>query len=86
MVVSNGFGKFHLAANKPQFPEPVAKITGAEATKIALAVMPGKATSVSIERKRRMNVYVIEILEKGSGAEVDVFVDIETGEVVGPDR
>lgn len=82
----SSFGKFHLAENKPQFPEPVAKITGAQATEIALAVMPGTATSVSIERKRRMNVYVIEILEKGSGAEVDVFVDIETGEVVGTDR
>jgi hypothetical protein len=31
-------------------------------------------------------VYVVEIIEKGSGEEVDVFVDIETGKVVGTDR
>ena len=82
---TSSFGKFHLSKNKPQFAPPVPKITGAEATAIALKEVPGKANSVSIERKRRRNVYVVEIIEKNSGAEVDVFVDIENGEVVGTD-
>jgi hypothetical protein len=83
---TSSFGKFHLSKNKPQFAPPVAKITGHQATEIALKTISGKATSVSIERKRRRNVYVIEIQEKGSGQEVDVFVDIETGKVIGTDR
>jgi uncharacterized membrane protein YkoI len=48
--------------------------------------VPGNVTEVVIEKKRGKKVYVVEIIEKGSGAEVDVFVDIETGEVVGTDR
>ncbi len=83
---TSSFGKFHLAENKPQFDPPVAKISGKQATEIALKKVPGKANSVSVERKRLKNVYVVEVIEKGSGAEVDVFVDIETGEVVGTDR
>ena len=51
---TKSFGKFHLAGNKPQFEQPVAKITGEQATQIALKMMPGKANSVSIERKRRL--------------------------------
>ena len=83
---TSSFGKFHLAENKPQFEPPVAKITGKEATEIALKKVPGKATSLSIERKRRKNVYVVEIQEKDGGGEIDVFVDIATGEIVGTDR
>lgn len=83
---TSSFGKFHLADNKPQFEEPVPKITGQQATEIALAKVSGEATSVSIERKRRMNVYVVEIQEENNGGEIDVFVDIATGEVVGTDR
>jgi uncharacterized membrane protein YkoI len=83
---TSSFGKFHLAENKPQFDPPVAKISGQQATEIALKKVPGEATSVSIERKRRKNVYVVEILAKADGVETDVFVDIETGEVVGTDR
>ena len=39
----------------------VAKITEAQATKIALERIPGKVTDVKIERKRGKNVYVVEI-------------------------
>ena len=83
---TSSFGMFHLAENKPQFEPPVAKITGDEAIMIALEKVPGTANEVSIERKRKKNVYVIEIIEKASGAEIDVFVDIESGEIVGTDR
>jgi uncharacterized membrane protein YkoI len=60
---------------------PVAKISKEQATKIALQMMPGKVTSVVIERKRGKNVYVVEIQTRRG--EKDVFVDIETGKIVG---
>ena len=54
----------------------MAKVSGDQATKIALAEIPGKATSVKIERKKGKNVYVVEIQTPKDG-EKDVFVDIE---------
>ena len=47
--------------------------------------MPGEAKAVSIERKMGKNVYVVEIIAKKGKKETDVFVDIETGKVVGTD-
>jgi uncharacterized membrane protein YkoI len=82
---TSSFGKFHRAENMPKVIPPVAKVTGGEATEIALKKVPGKANSLSIERKKGKNVYVVEIIEKSSGQERDVFVDIESGEVVGTD-
>jgi hypothetical protein len=80
----SSIGKFHR--EKPAaFKPPVAKVNGNQATDIALKVIPGKANSVAIERKRGHNVYVVEIIAKADGVEKDVFVDIETGEVVGTD-
>jgi uncharacterized membrane protein YkoI len=63
---------------------PAAKITEEQAKKIALERIPGKVTDVAIEKKGGKNVYVIEIqsLEQG---EKDVFVDIETGKIIGTD-
>ena len=50
------------ASDKPlKQKSPVAKISAAEATKIALERMPGKATDVKIEKKLGKNVYVVEI-------------------------
>ena len=63
---------------------PVAKITEEQASKIALERIPGKVTEVKIERKRGKNVYVVEIQTPDQG-EKDVFVDIETGRIVGTD-
>jgi Peptidase propeptide and YPEB domain len=60
-----------------------AKITTENAKKIALQRVPGKVTDVTIERKKGRNVYVVEI--QTEGREVDVFVDTQTGEVVGTD-
>jgi uncharacterized membrane protein YkoI len=63
---------------------PVAKITIEQATKIALERIPGEVTEVKIERKRGKHVYAVEIQTPDKG-ERDVFVDIQTGEVVGID-
>jgi len=72
------------AAEAQRQPAPVAKISKEQATKIALERIPGKVTDVTIERKRGKNVYVVEILTPNDG-EKDVFVDIQTGEIVGTD-
>jgi uncharacterized membrane protein YkoI len=60
------------------------RITEEQATAIALKVMPGKATGVTIERKRGKNVYVVEIMTASQG-EKDVFVDMVSGKVLGTD-
>jgi uncharacterized membrane protein YkoI len=66
-----------------QAATPTPKITTEQASEIALKLVPGRVTSVVIERKRGRNVYVVEI--QTNGGEKDVFVDIETGRVVGTD-
>jgi uncharacterized membrane protein YkoI len=93
LVVSNALPKDNPASDvssvgtlrdKPlKYTPPVAKVSGAEATKIALERIPGKATNLTIERKRGKNVYVVEI--QTPNGEKDVFVDIESGSVVGTD-
>ena len=80
----SSFGKHHREARKQTAP-PVAKINGVQATEIALKKVPGKATSQKIERLGKRNVYAVEIIDK-DGVEWDVFVDIETGEIVGKDN
>ena len=62
------------------------KINGIEATEIALKKIPGKANSVKIERLGKRNVYAVEIIADEDGGEWDVFVDIETGEIVATDN
>jgi uncharacterized membrane protein YkoI len=74
------------AGNNVAAASQAAKISEEKAKEIALKEIPGDVTSVAIEKKDGKNVYVVEILEKGTGAEVDVFVDLETGKVVGTDR
>ena len=94
LIVSNALPKDNPASDvtsvgklrdKPlKYTPPVAKISGDQATKIALARIAGKATNLTIERKKGKNVYVVEIQTPNQG-EKDVFVDIESGEVVGTD-
>jgi uncharacterized membrane protein YkoI len=62
---------------------PAAKITEEQAAKIALERIPGEVTEVKIERKKGRNVYVVEI--QTPQGEKDVFVDIESGQIVGTD-
>ena len=61
---------------------PAPKISTEQAKTAALKVVPGRVTSVVIEKKQGKNVYVVEIVPRGGG-EKDVFVDIETGQVLG---
>jgi Peptidase propeptide and YPEB domain len=91
LVVSNALPANNPASNvssigksrdKPSRQKsPVAKISREQATKIALEQIPGRVTDVTIERKLGKNVYVVEI--RTPRGEKDVFVDIETGKIVG---
>ena len=78
----SSFGKFLKTPLK--YTAPVAKVTGEQATQIALKTVPGRPTKLTIERKKGKNVYVVEIMTK-DGGEKDVFVDIESGDVIGTD-
>jgi uncharacterized membrane protein YkoI len=78
-----------IMANAQRQPDseraaPVAKISEEQATKIALELIPGTVTEVKIERKKGRHVYVVEIQTPNEG-EKDVFVDIQTGKIVGTD-
>ena len=64
-----------------QAPKSDAKITAEQATKIALERIPGKVTSVVMERKQGKMVYTVEI--QTPAGEKDVFVDVQTGRIVG---
>lgn len=65
-------------------PATAAKITEEQAKAIALKKMPGKVTGVAIEKKKGKTVYVVEIMTEKKG-EIDVFVDIVSGKVIGTD-
>jgi uncharacterized membrane protein YkoI len=71
-------------SSKERRAPPAAKITEEQAKKIALERIPGKVSDVAIEKKGGKNVYVIEIQSPEQG-EKDVFVDIETGKIIGTD-
>jgi len=61
---------------------PTPKITVEQAKAAALKVVPGRVTSVVIEKKQGKPVYVVEIAPRGGG-EKDVFIDLDTGQVLG---
>jgi hypothetical protein len=63
-----------------------ARISQEQATQAALKALPGKVTDVSIEKKRGKKVYVIEIVADKDGAETDVLVDPDSGQVLGMDK
>jgi uncharacterized membrane protein YkoI len=81
----SSFGKHHREPRKQTEP-PVAKVSSLQATEIAVKEVPGKVTSMKIERLGKYNVYAVEIMAEKDGVETDVFVDIESGNVVGTDR
>ena len=76
----SSFGTYSQDKQAQAAPDP--KITSDQAKEVALKVVQGRITSVVIERKKGKHVYVVEIMTPG-GAERDVLVDIETGQVVG---
>lgn len=57
-------------------------ITHDEAKKAALLEVPGTVTDIETEGYRGVLVYAVEIMSD-SGIEMDVFVDIKTGKVLG---
>ena len=61
-----------------------ASVTEQDAIQIALKRVSGEVTDVEIERKQGHEVYTVEIDDNGD--EVDVFVDVKTGEIVGTER
>lgn len=79
------FGKHHREPRKQTVP-PVAKVSSLAAKETALKEVPGKVTSMKIERYGKHNVYAVEIIATKDGVETDVFVDIESGKVVGTDK
>jgi uncharacterized membrane protein YkoI len=81
----SSFGKHHRETRKQTKP-PVARVSSEQAREIALKEVPGKIISMKIERRGKYNVYAVEITAEKDGAETDVFVDIESGKVVGTDR
>ena len=62
-------------------PTPVPKVTAEQAKAAALKSVAGRVTSVDIEKKKGKYVYVVEIRTR-AGAEKDVLVDIDTGQVL----
>lgn len=76
----SSFGKY--SSKKQSGPPPTPKISKDEAKETALKLMPGRVTSIVMERKRGKHVYVVEIMTSNAG-EKDVLVDILTGEIVG---
>ena len=80
-----GWASLALAADETTSPLPAgAKISEEKAKEIALKLMPGKVTGVTIEKKKGKQVYVIEIMSATKG-EKDVFVDTVSGKVIGVD-
>jgi len=67
-----------------QDTRPVLRVTRDQARARAEAVMQGQVTAVDLERKRGRVFWVVEI-QTADGKEVDVLVDVETGEVAGID-
>ena len=84
-VILGGLG-LPSAGVMAQTSRPPAKISEEQATQAALRALPGKVTDITIEKKRGKNVYVVEVVSEKDGAETDVLVDLESGQVVGLDR
>jgi uncharacterized membrane protein YkoI len=71
------------AAMKRAEPEPVRKISDEQAMEIARGAVPGEVMDVIIERKLGAKRLVVEVIAEEDGAEIDVIIDMETGEVLG---
>jgi uncharacterized membrane protein YkoI len=75
------------AQQMPQGPAKAAsQITKDAAAQIALKAVPGKVVGVVIEKKFGKQVYVVEVIAQADSVETDVFVDPQTGEVVGTEQ
>jgi uncharacterized membrane protein YkoI len=59
------------------------KISDDEAKAIAVAAVPGDAVGVQIEKKLGKQSIVVEVISAQDSGEVDVIIDMVTGEVRG---
>lgn len=62
------------------------QITAEQAKKIAAEALPGEVIDVGIEKKLGAKRYVVEVISASNGAETDVIIDMETGEVLAIDE
>ena len=62
--------------------EPSEGITQAEAEEIALDAYPGEVNLVEIERYKGIMAFKVEV-DRETGGELDVFVDKQSGEILG---
>ena len=71
---------------KSAAPEPVRKISDEQATEIARATVQGEVMDIAVERKLGAKRLVVEVIADADGAEIDVIIDMETGEVLGTEN
>ncbi len=64
---------------------PVRKISDEKAKEIALQKVPGEVTAVAVERKLGKKTIVVEVIAD-DGSEIDVIIDMGTGEVLGTEN
>jgi uncharacterized membrane protein YkoI len=82
-VVVAGIAGTVIAADKNSDLEAKAKISKKEATKIALAKVPGgKVKDAELEEEKGKLVWSFDIATKGSKDITEVMVDAITGEIV----
>jgi uncharacterized membrane protein YkoI len=74
----------HAIAAADENRPPPARVSQESAIVTAVKLIPGKANAVVVERRRGRGTCVVEIITP-NGDEQDVFVDIETGEIIGTD-
>src|SRR5262245_23709550 len=74
------------AAAKRAQPEPVRKISDEQAAEIARSTVPGEVMDIAVERKLGAKRLVVEVIADADGAEIDVIIDMESGEVLGTEN
>ncbi len=67
-------------------PEPVRKVSDEQAAEIARATVQGEVMDIAVERKLGAKRLVVEVIADADGAEIDVIIDMETGEVLGTEN
>lgn len=75
-----------VAAVPDSKPKAARKITEEKAVQIARQAVPGDVTEVGIEKKLGANRYVVEVLARDGGSEIDVIIDMETGKVLATEK
>lgn len=77
--------QMHASSEEPE-PEPVRKISDEKASEIARKAVPGEVMDVAVERKLGAKRLVVEVISDEDGGEVDVIIDMESGEVLGTEK